>query len=232
MTDVLLFGAFPYVAVVLLVVISVLRYRWNAFTISSLSSQFLESRRLFWGSVPFHLGILSLFFGHLLGFLLPTHIIAWNSVPLRLLILELTGLVSALLFGVGLVLLILRRATEPRLKVVTTWVDLLVYAVLLFQVVTGLWISLGLRWGSSWYTQIAVPYLRSLVVFQPELKWVQGLPWIVKLHILGAFSLFTVFSFTRLMHVLVAPIPYLWRRTQLVLWNRDRRAIRDANARG
>lgn len=232
MTDVLLFGAFPYVAVVLLVVISVLRYRWNAFTISSLSSQFLESRRLFWGSVPFHLGILSLFFGHLIGFLLPSHIIAWNSVPLRLLILELTGLVSALLFGTGLVLLMVRRASEPRLKVVTTWVDLLVYGVLLFQVVTGLWIALGLRWGSSWYTQIAVPYLRSLMIFQPELKWVQGLPWIVKLHILGAFSLFTVFSFTRLMHVLVAPLPYLWRRTQLVLWNRDRRAIRDANARG
>ena len=64
MLDVILFAAFPYVAVVLFVGVSMQRYRREPFTFSSLSSQFLESRRLFWGSVPFHIGILVLFFGH------------------------------------------------------------------------------------------------------------------------------------------------------------------------
>ena len=103
MIDTLLFAAFPYVAMTLFLVISIQRYRSNAFTISSLSSQFLESRRLFWGSVPFHLGVITLFFGHLIGFAIPRQVMAWNASPLRLVLLEVTGLAAALLFmGNGL----------------------------------------------------------------------------------------------------------------------------------
>lgn len=226
MIDILLFGAFPYVAMALFLVVSIQRYRGNAYTVSSLSSQFLESRRLFWGSVPFHLGILTLFVGHLVGFAIPRQVMAWNASPLRLVILELTGFVAALLFVFGMVLLLIRRFSEKRLRMVTSTVDLVVYALLLFQSVTGLYIALYLRWGSAWYVQALVPYLRSLFTLQPEIAIMTGTPWMVRLHVLGAFALFTVFAWTRLMHVLVAPVPYLWRRVQLVLWNRDRARIR------
>ena len=222
MLDVLLFGALPYVAMVLFLVVSIQRYRREPFTFSSLSSQFLESRRLFWGSVPFHVGILTLFFGHLLGFLLPQQLVLWNRVPLRLFVFEASGLVAALLTLVGLVGLMLRRAGNPRLRVNTSKADLLVYALLSFQVVTGLWVALTLRWGSSWYAQAVVPYLRSIFLFQPDVQRMVELPLIARLHVIGAFVLFAVFSWTRLVHVLVAPVPYLWRPLQVVIWNRNR----------
>lgn len=225
MTDVLLFGALPYVAFALLLVVSIVRYRKAQYTISSLSSQFLESRNLFWGSVTFHLGILFLFFGHLVGFLFPRQMMAWNGSPVRLLILEVTSLVAALLFLVGLGLLILRRFGTRRLRPVTSALDWVVYALLLFQVATGLGIALFYRWGSAWYVAVVVPYLRSLFLLEPQVELVSAVPWMVKLHILGAFAFFGVFAFTRLMHVLVAPIPYLWRRPQLVVWNRDRKHV-------
>ena len=222
MTDVLLFGAFPYISVVLLLVISIQRYRNNAFTISSLSSQFLETRKLFWGSLPFHLGILLLFVGHLIGFLVPRSVIAFSATPLRLIILEVTGLTAGLLFAWGLVLLMVRRFTSKRLRPVTTVVDYVVYAMLVFQSVTGLYVSLYLRWGSAWYVHVVVPYLWSLFAMKPQIELMASVPWMARLHVLGAFLLFSVFAFTRLMHVLVAPVPYLWRRTQLVVWNRRR----------
>lgn len=222
MLDVLLFGALPYVAMTLFLVVSIQRYRREPFTFSSLSSQFLESRRLFWGSVPFHVGILTLFFGHLLGFLLPQQLVLWNRVPLRLFVFEASGLVAALLTLVGLVGLMLRRAGNARLRVNTSKADLLVYALLSFQIVTGLWVALTLRWGSSWYAQAVVPYLRSIVLFQPEVQRMVELPLVARLHVIGALALFAVFSWTRLVHVLVAPVPYLWRPLQLVIWNRDR----------
>jgi nitrate reductase gamma subunit len=223
MIDVLFFGALPYVAIVLFFVISIWRYRQNAYRVSSLSSQFLESRKLFWGSVPFHLGILTLFLGHLIGFLIPRQVMAWNESPLRLLVLEVTALVAGLLTLVGLVLLIWRRHTSDRLRPVTSKIDVLLYLVLLFDVITGLYIALGYRWGSAWYVHVLVPYLQSLFIFQPNVALVADLPVVVKMHVVGAFVLFALFSFTRLMHILVAPIPYLWRRAQLVIWNRDRR---------
>ena len=123
---------------------------------------------------------------------------------------------------VGLFGLILRRASAARLRVNTSPTDLLVYALLLFQIITGLWVTLGLRWGSAWYTQAVVPYLRSIFLFQPEIQRMVDLPLLARLHVIGAFVLFAAFSFTRLVHVLVAPVPYLWRPLQVVIWNRKR----------
>jgi len=222
MLDVILFGAFPYVAVVLFVGVSVQRYRREPFTFSSLSSQFLESKRLFWGSVPFHIGIIVLFFGHLVGFMFPREVTIWNAVPLRLFILETTALVAGILTLVGLVGLIYRRATNDRLRVSTTVTDILVYVALLFSIVTGLWVALHLRWGSAWYVHTLVPYMQSLFVLQPDIQRVAELPLAARLHVIAAFTLFSLFSFTRLVHILVAPIPYLWRPVQLVIWNRRR----------
>jgi nitrate reductase gamma subunit len=232
MRDILLFGAFPYVSVSLLLVVSIWRYRANSYGISSLSSQFLESRKLFWGSVPFHLGIVFLFFGHLLGFLFPRQMILWNGSPIRLLIIETTSLVAALLFLVALGSLMVRRLSSRRLRPVTTPLDWVIYFLLLFQVVTGVWIALFHRWGSAWYVTVAVPYLRSLFTFAPNVALIAGVKsWWIKAHILGAFTLIGVFPFSRLMHVLVAPIPYVWRRPQIVVWNRARRSRGEGEVR-
>jgi len=221
-TDLLFFAVFPYVAIVLLLVISIQRYRRNAYTVSSLSSQFLESKGLFWGSVPFHFGILTLFAGHLLGLLIPRQVAIWNGAPLRLMVLEVSGLTAGLLTLFGTLRLMWRRMRSPRLMQVTSPMDRLLYALLLFQIGSGLWIALGCRWGTAWYIHTAVPYLRSLFILQPDLKPITGMPLVVRLHMLGAFVLLALFSFTRLVHVLVAPIPYLWRHVQLVVWNRRR----------
>lgn len=222
MLDTLLFGALPYVAIVLFLVVSIQRYRKEPFSFSSLSSQFLETRRLFWGSVPFHVGILAVFLGHLAGFLFPRELVLWNRVPVRLLVFEATGLAFAFLALVGLAALLARRVGSSRLRVNTSPADLLVHAMLFFQVLTGLDIALRLRWGSAWYAEALVPYLRSIFLFQPDVARMAEMPLSVKLHVVGAFVFFAAFSYTRLVHVLVAPVPYLWRPLQLAIWNRAR----------
>lgn len=222
MLDILLFGALPYVAIMLFLLVSIQRYRRDPFTFSSLSSQFLESRKLFWGSVPFHVGILTLFFGHLIGFLFPRQLTLWNLVPVRLFIIETAAFIAAILSLVGLVGLIVRRVSSARLRANTSVADVVVYVVLMFQIVTGMWVALYLRWGTAWYPQTLVPYLWSLVRFQPDIQRVAELDLLARLHVIGAFVVFAVFSFTRLVHALVAPVPYLWRPLQLVIWNRGR----------
>lgn len=225
MTDILLYGAFPYVALVLLLVVSIWRYRKRGYGVTSLSSQVLESKQLFWGSVPFHLGILFLFCGHLIGFLFPRQLMAWNGSPVRLLFVEVTSLIAALMFLVGIAVLVYRRLTNRRLRPVTTVLDWVVYALLAYQVITGLYIALFMRWGSAWYVAVAVPYLRSIFTLSPDVALIAGSQLFLRLHILGAFALFTVFSFSRLTHILVAPFPYVWRRPQVVVWNRDREKV-------
>jgi nitrate reductase gamma subunit len=221
------FIAFPYVAIMVFVLGLAYRYRRKSFTISSLSSQFLEGRQLFWGSVPFHVGLLVVFLGHLIAFLLPQANLAWNRVPVRLIILEVTAFVFGVTVFVGLVSLMWRRLTNRRVRAVTTPMDIAIELLLLAQVVLGLWIALGFRWGASWFAADLSPYLWSLVTLTPETTAVFALPWVIKLHILGAFVLVFMIPFTRLAHFIVAPLHYIVRPYQKVIWNWDRKAIRD-----
>jgi len=218
--DGLLFGILPYVAIFTFLLVTIQRYRGQGFTYSSLSSQFLENRQHFFGLVPFHYGILVVLAGHVVAFLIPGSILAWNSRPLRLYVLESTALVFGILTLVGLLLIIMRRASAWKVRTVTTPADWIVLALLLFQVLGGIYVAIVYPWGSSWFASIASPYLWSLVRLSPDLAAIGALPLAVKLHIVNAYLLVLFFPFTRLVHVLVIPNPYLWRRPQVVRWYR------------
>jgi len=222
-----LFVAFPYVAIIVFAGGVAYRWRQKGFTVSSLSSQFLEGRTLFWGSLPFHIGVLVVFFGHLIAFLLPQATLAWNSIPIRLIVLEVTAFVFGASMLVGLIALLVRRITNRRIRAVTTKMDLVIEALLLAQVVLGCWIALGFRWGSSWFAADLSPYLWSLVRLSPETGAVFALPWVIKLHVVGAFAVLFMVPFTRLVHFIVAPLDYIVRPYQQVIWNWDRKAARD-----
>lgn len=226
MLDNLLYIIFPYAAFTLAVVISIQRFFKRGFTYSSLSSQFLEGDELFYGSVPWHIGILIVLTGHVVGFAIPRQVLWWNAVPARLYILETTALLFGLLALIGVVSLIIRRLTSPRIRAVTSVMDIVVLVVLLVQVGLGVYIALFYRWGSSWYATSAVPYLRSLFLLQPDLKMIAPLPMAVKAHIVNAFVFLAILPFSRLVHMLVVPVHYLWRPYQIVIWNWDRRRNR------
>jgi len=233
MFDILLYTIFPYAAIALSVVVTLQRYLRRGFTFTSLSSQFLESNELFYGSVAWHYGILTVLTGHLIGFLFPGEVLWFNGVPARLYILETTGLLFGLLALVGMAALLVRRITSARIRAVTTVMDIAVVVLLLGQVALGVYIAIFNRWGSNWYAWSAVPYLRSLLVFQPDMASIAPLPTTVKLHIVGAVLLVALLPFSRLVHLLIVPIQYLWRPYQIVIWNRNRRRLpAEGGARG
>lgn len=213
----LLFVAFPYAAIVLAVVVSVIRWRRHPFSVSALSSQLLESRKLFWGSVSFHWGISLVLLGHLAALLVPRGFELWNGAPARLYLLEATGLALGLWALFGVVVLIYRRLTNRRIQAVTSVMDGVVLALILVQVVTGLWIALGYRWGSFWGTSVFVPYVWSLLTFQPQPELVAPLPFVLQLHAFSFFVFLALFPFSRLVHIVTVPLGYLTRPWQKVV---------------
>ncbi len=217
-SDVLLFVVLPYAAILLAVVGTVERYRRHAFSCTSQSSQLLENRVHFWALVPFHAGILTVLLGHLVAFLIPRGVLAWNAVPMRWYVLETATLAGGLLALAGLGLAIVRRGSVATVRIGTSRFDWLVYALLLLQIATG--VSLAIRYpvGSSWFAAAAAPYLWSLVAFQPDVSLIAAMPLLVRAHIVGAWLLLAVFPFSRLVHVLAVPNSYLWRRPQVVRW--------------
>ena len=225
-----LFIALPYIAIVTFIIGSIRRYRATGFKVSSLSSQFLEGEKLYFGSLLFHWGILIVFMGHLLTFLFPSATLAWNSDPIRLILLEGLAFIFGLSAAVGLVSLFLRRISNSRVVMVTNRMDIAIEILIVIQVVMGCWIALGYRWGASWFASDLSPYLWSIFTFNPRIEAINAMPTVIKAHIVGAFLVVLMIPFTRLMHFLVAPFHYIWRPYQQVIWYWDKRKIRDPSS--
>lgn len=223
----LLFVVLPYTCLAIFLIGSIYRYLNRPFTVSSLSSEFLETKKLFLGSQLFHWGLVILFFGHLIAFLFPGSVIAWNEKPVRLLILETSAFVFGLSAFVGLMLLIHRRLTNRRVQIVTTKMDVVVLLILAVQIISGLIVAYTNRWGSAWFSAFLTPYLRSIFVFNPQIDAIASVNSLsLKIHVVSAFSLIGIIPFTRFMHFLVYPLDYAWRSYQQVTWNWNRRRIR------
>ncbi len=105
--------------------------------------------------------------------------------------------------------------------------DLLIELILLIQIVFGLWVAFEYRWGSSWFASVMSPYLISIFTLNPQIDAVSGMPWVIKIHVSLAYTILLLIPFTRLVHLLVFPLSYLWRPYQKVIWNWNRKKVRD-----
>lgn len=222
MIDTLLFIVLPYLAIAICVIGSIYRIKKEPMTYSALSSQFLESKGLMWGSLPWHVGIILILLGHLFPFLFPAQWHALVSNQTTLLVIEGLGYGLSILCILGLIVLGFRRLSSSRIQSVTTNMDLLVLVLLVLQVALGLATAMRHQWGSLWCTGTTVPYLWSLLTFQPDLSYVADLPHTIKAHIAGAYLLVLLVPFSRLIHMFSVPFSYLTRPPQNVIWTNPR----------
>ncbi len=224
MIDTFLFIVLPYVAVVVCVIGSITRIKTAPLTYSALSSQFLESKSLVWGSVPWHIGIILIILAHLIAFVCPA---VWQSLMSHhqiLIATEVVGLSAGIGCLLGLAVLLVRRLVSPKVQAVTSTMDLVVLALLIAQVLMGVATAIHHKYGAAWIAGTATPYLWSLFALQPDMSFIQDMPLVVKGHIITAYLIILVIPFSRLIHMFATPLEYLLRPPQKVVWNNQRHA--------
>ena len=135
-----IFGVMPYVALTVFLVGSIARYERDPFTWKSSSSQLLRRKQLIWGSILFHVGILTVFFGHLVGLFTPVWVLDALGVPygLKQWMAVLIGGPAGLAALIGGTMLIHRRLTDPRIRATSTTLDILIMILIWLQLAIGL----------------------------------------------------------------------------------------------
>ena len=217
--DQFLFIALPYVCLFTFLLMTIYRYRKQSFSYSSLSSQFLENKQHFWAVVPFHYGILAVTAGHLIAFLIPrTHpgVEQPSAAAVRPGDLG-AGVRTADADRSGRHRD--RRGTTTRIRKVTSRQPTgFCSRMLLVQTVSGVGDCAvpSLGFVLVRHQSVAVPVVD--LQANPDISYVVAMPHLVKLHIVLAFLTIGFFPFTRLVHLLVIPNPYLWRKPQVVRW--------------
>jgi len=226
-TDTLLWVALPYAVTAVFVVGHVWRYRYDQFGWTTRSSQVYENRLLRWGSPMFHLGILMVVAGHVVGLLVPRTWLEAIGVDEHAYHLGATwmGTAAAVLTIAGLVILVYRRRMVGPVFLATTRSDKLMYLVLAATLgfgtaATVLFQVLGDAYD---YRGSIAPWVRSLLTLQPQPELMADVPAMFQAHVVSAMALFAIWPFTRLVHVFSAPVGYLFR-PYVVYRSRDDRA--------
>ncbi len=211
-----IFGFYPYICLTVLFLGSILRFDHGQYSWRSGSSQLLRRKQLMVGSVLFHVGVLIVFFGHLVGLLTPIAFFDWMGVshPFKQLIAISVGGVAGVMAFIGATILIYRRLSDPRIRVTSSFGDHAVIILLWLQLALGLATILASMEhldGAEMVRFMAWAQAIFTLDFNAA-KYVEGAHWIYELHIFLGLTIFLVFPFTRLVHMLSAPVWYLNRR--------------------
>jgi len=221
----LAFGIYPYIAVLVMVLGSILRYDRDQYSWKANSSQLLRSKGMRLGSNLFHIGIILLFFTHLVGLLTPESVyhLFMTTEAKQMMAMIGGGILGGICF-IGLTILIVRRMTDKRIRATSKTSDILLLWMLYIQLILGLisiYYSAQHLDGSS---MVALGnWAQHIVTFRSgAADFIVNEPWVFKAHLLLGLTIFLVFPFTRLVHMLSVPVKYIFRRGYQIVRKRGR----------
>ncbi|NPU05153.1 respiratory nitrate reductase subunit gamma [Roseobacter sp. HKCCD6490] len=227
--DFIIFGVMPYVALTVLLVGTIARYERDPYTWKSSSSQLLRRKQLILGSVLFHVGILTVFFGHLLGLFTPVWVLDALGIPyaLKQWLAVVVGGIAGIVALIGATMLMHRRLTDPRIRATSSFADIGILGLIWLQLLIGL-----LTITQTMQHMDGAEMVRFMTWSQSVVTWnlnawlmVVDVHWLYKIHIFLGLLITMLFPFTRLVHMISAPISYLWRPGYQVVRSRRQTSL-------
>lgn len=209
------FGIYPYIALIILIVGSIIRYDREPYTWRAGSSQLLRRKQLVLGSILFHVGVLVIFLGHFVGMLTP--IAFFDAIGIshgaKQVLAIIAGGIAGIMAIVGATLLIHRRLMDPRVRAHSSFSDTAIIILLWVQLFLGLLtIPVSMTHLDGYEMVKLMSWAQGIFTFNPEAaSYIAETNPIFKLHIFLGLTIFAVFPFTRLVHMLSIPVRYFTR---------------------
>lgn len=216
------FGIYPYIALSIFFVGSWIRFDREQYTWKADSSQLMSGKNMMLASNLFHIGIIGIFFGHLVGLLAPHAL--WEAVALSMIgkqyIAMYGGGILGLLCLIGGGILLVRRLTNARVRASSRTSDIFILVWLMLTLLLGLAttvVSAGhAAHGNADVMMTLASWAKSVVLFSPQPELVSKVEAIFRWHLVFGMTIFVVFPFTRLVHIWSFPFGYAMRAYQIV----------------
>ncbi|ETI68956.1 respiratory nitrate reductase subunit gamma [Neobacillus vireti] len=209
---------FPYICGTILIVATFYRFIFRRKSWYAPSTEIFEKKWLRMGSVIFHYGIIFAFIGHVMGVLIPIEFYEAIGVNEHLYHFGAIagGGIAGLMVVFGLIVMIIRKLSFPRVRVHTTFGDY--FAIVLLLIIAAMGTYMTLIYSTTVvayeYRLTIGPWFRSLFTFQPLSNLMLGIPTLFKVHVILSFFLFASIPFTQLVHMFSFPARYPIRAPQ------------------
>lgn len=201
-----LFGIFPYIALGLLAVGTVVRFLLFRKQPEIISSEITQAKIVFAGSGLWRISLVFLLIGHGMALAAPRMVLAWNSSSSRLYLLEGAAFTVGCAALGGWSALLWRSLKQHCGSTLNELADVVLLALLFAGIISGLLVAVLYRWGSTWGAMTLTPYFVSMLEGKPSAKFVVQMPFLVRLHVFSLFACFAILPATRIGTVLVAAL--------------------------
>lgn len=215
MGDQLLWVIFPYACIAIFIIGHIFRFKYDQFSWTAKSSEFVEKKSLMWGSILFHLGIIPVILGHVVGLGIPA---SWlRAIGVSDHLYHIGAVYIGSIFGImtliGMLLLTARRVTNENVRKLSSLSDILVNFLLLFIVFIGCYSTIvtNATLPDFDYRNTISEWFRGLLILRPEAGYMEGVPLSFKIHVITGFLITALWPFTRLVHVWSVPVNYVGR---------------------
>ena len=226
----LIFGVYPYIALTVLALGSIVRYDREPYTWRASSSQLLRRKQLMWGSVLFHVGVLFIFLGHFVGLLTP--IAVWDALGVshsfKQVVAMTAGGIAGAMAIIGATMLAHRRLFDPRVRATSSTTDTLIILLLWAQLFLGLaTIPFSMQHLDGHEMVKLMDWAQGIFTFNlAASSYITDVAFVFKLHLFLGLTILLLFPFTRLVHMLSAPVRYIWRTGYQVVRKKERLPVR------
>ena len=218
--QIFLFGVYPYIALTIAIIGTWVRFDLSQYSWKSGSTQMLRSKNMRLASNLFHVGIIVVLLGHFFGMLTPHFLYdRFISAGNKQILAVVVGGIAGVFCWFGLVMLLWRRFTDERISHTSTFSDKLVLVLLFIQLNLGLISIFTSVKHLDGYTMMNLAgWAQDITILRPwqAAARIEQTDLIYQLHIALGITLIAIFPFTRLIHIISAPIWYFGRRYQIV----------------
>ena len=218
--QIFLFVVYPYIALTIAIIGTWVRFDLSQYSWKAGSTQMLRSKNMRLASNLFHVGIIVVLLGHLFGMLTPHFLYdRFISAGNKQILAVVVGGIAGVFCWFGLVMLLWRRFTDERISHTSTFSDKLVLVLLFIQLNLGLISIFTSVKHLDGYTMMNLAgWAQDITILRPwqAAARIEQTDLIYQLHMALGITLIAIFPFTRLIHIISAPIWYFGRRYQIV----------------
>jgi nitrate reductase gamma subunit len=220
------FGMYPYICLTIFVLGTLIRYDREQYSWRASSSQLLADKGLKIGNVMFHIGVIFIFFGHLVGLLTPHALYEqFITAEQKQLLAIIAGGIAGTIGFIGLTILVFRRIFVARIRATSSKSDIAVVFIFWVQITLGMiTIPFSLSHHDAGIMIQLSEWAQHIVTFRSGAsEFIKGTDWPFQVHLILGQTIFLIFPFTRLVHILSAPVKYIGRPYQVVRSREARR---------
>lgn len=213
------FSTYSYICLTVFVIGTLIRYDREQYSWRASSSQLLADKGLKIGNVMFHIGVIFIFFGHLVGLLTPHALYEQFITAEQKQLLAITaGGIAGTVGFIGLTILVFRRMFVARIRATSSMTDVLVVFIFWIQITLGMiTIPFSLSHHDATIMLNLSEWAQHILTFRAgAAEFIKGTEWPFQMHLILGQTIFLLFPFTRLVHILSAPMKYIGRPYQVV----------------